>query len=66
MSSPKSQLSTRVKISKTGRPYVEVKDLVNSELERLKHAKNGSHPAEPAKGDADQKAPTGNGHDKQR
>jgi hypothetical protein len=36
MSAPRQVLNRRVKISKTGRPYVDVADLVKSELERIK------------------------------
>ena len=47
MSSPKQVLNSRVKISKTGRPYVDVADLVKSELDRIKNsqadnARNGT------------------------
>jgi hypothetical protein len=40
MSSPKSALNPRIKISKTGRPYVDVADLVKSELDRIKRSQN--------------------------
>lgn len=36
MSTPRPVLNRRVRISKTGRPYVNVADLVKSELDRLK------------------------------
>jgi hypothetical protein len=38
MSSPKPVLNSRVKISKTGRPYVDVADLVKSELDRIRNS----------------------------
>lgn len=46
MSSPKSALNPRIKISKTGRPYVDVADLVRSELDRIKRSQqeDGSCP----------------------
>jgi len=36
MSTPRRVLNQRVRISKTGRPYVNVTELVRSELERMK------------------------------
>jgi hypothetical protein len=42
MSSPKQVLNSRVKISKTGRPYVDVADLVKSELDRIRNSQADS------------------------
>lgn len=48
MSSPKPTLNPRIKISKTGRPYVDVADLVKSELERIKtRNESPARPTEP-------------------
>lgn len=44
MSSPKSALNPRIKISKTGRPYVDVADLVRSELNRIKKSQQEDAP----------------------
>ncbi len=38
MSSTKPVLNPRIKISKTGRPYVDVADLVKRELERIERS----------------------------
>ncbi len=35
MSTPKQALNPRIKISKTGRPYVDISDLVKTELDRI-------------------------------
>jgi len=40
MSSPKSALNRRIKISNTGRPYVDVADLVKTRLDRIEKARN--------------------------
>jgi hypothetical protein len=39
MSSPKAALNKRVKISSTGRPYVDVADLVKTRLDRIEKAR---------------------------
>ena len=36
MSTPKAALNRRIKISNTGRPYVDVADLVRTKLNRIK------------------------------
>jgi len=40
MSMAKSALNQRIKISNTGRPYVDVADLVKSRLDRIEKACN--------------------------
>lgn len=59
MSTPKTVLNPRVKISKTGRPYVDVADLVKSELERMKKPQEESSQEPSTQPDADN--PNGNG-----
>lgn len=39
MSTPKEALNKRVKISNTGRPYVDVADLVKTRLDRIDKAR---------------------------
>jgi hypothetical protein len=39
MSTPKAALNKRVKISNTGRPYVDVADLVKTRLDRIEKAR---------------------------
>ena len=40
MGTAKSALNQRVKISNTGRPYVDVADLVKTRLDRIEKARN--------------------------
>jgi len=40
MSTAKSALNHRIKISNTGRPYVDVADLVKTRLDRIEKARN--------------------------
>jgi hypothetical protein len=40
MSTAKSALNQRIKISNTGRPYVDVADLVKTRLDRIEKARN--------------------------
>ena len=42
MSTPKKALNQRIKISDTGRPYVDVADLVKTRLDRIEKARGGS------------------------
>jgi hypothetical protein len=57
MSAPRQVLDRRVKISKTGRPYVNVPDLVKRELERIKKSEQDND-ATPTSEDVN---PNGNG-----
>jgi len=41
MSTPKSALNQRIKISNTGRPYVDVADLVKTRLDRIEKSRGG-------------------------
>jgi hypothetical protein len=40
MSTSKSALNQRIKISNTGRPYVDVADLVKTRLDRIERARS--------------------------
>ncbi len=61
MSTPKTAklLNPRIKISKTGRPYVDVADLVKTRFERIERLRNPERPPapeqprEPQNGDRD-------------
>jgi hypothetical protein len=39
MSTPKAALNRRIKISNTGRPYVDVADLVKTRLDRIEKSR---------------------------
>lgn len=41
MSTAKSALNQRIKISDSGRPYVDVADLVKTRLDRIEKARSG-------------------------
>lgn len=40
MSTPKSALNQRIKISNSGRPYVDVADLVKTRLDRIERSRS--------------------------
>lgn len=40
MSTPKEALNQRIKISNTGRPYVDVADLVKARLDRIEKSRS--------------------------